>query len=111
MTLYGRPRPVHLASMLGRNTITPHPAGDHKGPHRPTSAALAPTDVDAYLATARIAPPLHQQDTQSYRVRAGLAPALAAASDMLTNQTYQSKTPGYNATESDSHAGTPQAQT
>src|SRR6266705_3181120 len=74
--LYGRPRPVHLASMLGRNTITPHPAGDHKGPHRPTSAALAPTDVDAYLATARIAPPLHQQDTQSSRVRAGLAPAL-----------------------------------
>src|SRR3989440_9968973 len=28
------------------NTITPHPAGDHKGPPRLTSAALAPTDVD-----------------------------------------------------------------
>src|SRR5438067_2234886 len=41
--LYGRPRPVHLASIL-RNTTTPHPAGDHKGPPNPTSSSLAPTD-------------------------------------------------------------------
>ncbi len=41
--LYGRPRPVLLARIL-ENTITPHPAGDHKGPPNPTSSTLAPTE-------------------------------------------------------------------
>ena len=27
----------------------PHPAGDHKGPHRPASSSLAPTDVDGFV--------------------------------------------------------------
>ncbi len=31
-----------------RNTITPHPAGDHKGPPNPSSSALAPTDRLAF---------------------------------------------------------------
>ena len=34
-----------------RNTITPHPAGDHEGPPNPTSTTLAPTNRPAsYLA-------------------------------------------------------------
>jgi len=51
--LYGRPRPVHLASIL-RNTTTPHPAGDHKGPPNPTSSSLAPTDRSASWLTSRL---------------------------------------------------------
>ena len=51
--LYGRPRPVALASMLGEHDH-PHPAGDHKGPHRPTSAALAPTDHLASCLASRL---------------------------------------------------------
>src|SRR6266566_2419916 len=31
------------------NTITTHPAGDHKGPPNPSSSTLAPTDVDGLV--------------------------------------------------------------
>jgi len=51
--LYGRPRPVHLASMLGEHD-RPHPVGDHKGPHRPSSAALAPTEHPALCLDSRL---------------------------------------------------------
>ena len=48
--LYGRPRPVHLASTLGEHDHS-YPADDHKGPLNPSSSALAPTDHPAsYLA-------------------------------------------------------------
>ena len=40
--------PVHLARTWG-NAITPHPAGDLKGPPNPSSSSLAPTDVAGLL--------------------------------------------------------------
>ena len=39
-------RVLFIALAFWGNTTTPHPAGDPKGPPNPTSAALAPTDVD-----------------------------------------------------------------
>ena len=38
----------------GRNTITPHPAGDHEGPPNPSSTTLAPTDHPASCLTSRL---------------------------------------------------------
>ncbi len=51
--LYGRPRPVPCAHLLG-NAITPPPPGDHKGPPFPASSALAPTDHPASCLASRL---------------------------------------------------------
>ncbi len=51
--LYGRPRPLHLASTLGEHDYSPL-AGDHKGPPTPSSSALAPTDRAASCLAFRL---------------------------------------------------------
>src|SRR2546421_3075488 len=38
-----------LCTSRFQNTITPHPAGDHKGPHHTASSTLAPTDIDGLV--------------------------------------------------------------
>src|SRR5947209_18591294 len=47
-----RPRTRSSGSHLA--ATRPHPAGDPKGPHRPTSAALAPTDLILTLHSPRV---------------------------------------------------------
>src|SRR2546421_10683847 len=62
-----------------------HSPAESKGPPNPTSSSLAPTDRSASCLTSRlrlmrIGRPQGRPVTLSYRVRAGLAPALGTVS-------------------------------
>ncbi len=47
--LYGRPRGGEVVVFLQHGSQMNRDAGDHKGPPNPTSATLAPTDVDGLV--------------------------------------------------------------